>query len=435
MPFRHWFKDQQFRSLLKNSGYLAGSRAFASIGAMATLAFAGRGLGVVAFGLLILIHSYAQAATGLTKFNSWQVVVRYGSPALEQGDIDTFRLATRFAIGLDLSSGVLTMFGAMALLPLIGEWFGIPGHLLHLAVLYCLLLPTMGSAAASGILRALDRFDLLSWQQTVTPNFRAVLTIIAWGMNASFGAYLAIWFLTDLAGDLVQWWMAWRELRRRGLTHCLRPTLDPGNLEDGWPFALSVNANASLTTAWGPLARLLVGAMLTPAAAGLYRVASSLADAAQRPSDFLNKAFYPEVMRLDPTSKHPWRLMARAMILATGVSFVAMAIIAVIGKWLLLLLFGRDFMGAYDVMVVLLGVPLIAMVSFPLPAMLISVGRINVPLVANVVGIGAYVLAAFPLTQRFGLIGAGGAFLIGRIALVIVMGVALHREYRRLRRR
>ena len=94
---KHWFKDQHFRSLLKNSGYLAGSRIVAAIAGLATLALAGRGLGVATFGVLILIHSYVQAASGLSKFNSWQVVVRFGAPALEAADSETFRRAKRLS--------------------------------------------------------------------------------------------------------------------------------------------------------------------------------------------------------------------------------------------------------------------------------------------------------------------------------------------------
>jgi len=62
---KHWFKDQHFRSLLKNSSYLGGSKIVAALGGVATLAFAGRGLGVMLFGALILITSYIKAVSGI----------------------------------------------------------------------------------------------------------------------------------------------------------------------------------------------------------------------------------------------------------------------------------------------------------------------------------------------------------------------------------
>lgn len=430
---KNWFNDQHFRSLLKNSSYLALSRAVAAIGGLVTLALAGRGLGVALFGLLILIHSYVQAASGIAKFNSWQVVVRYGSPALERGDVATFQRATGFALGLDLASGLLTMVAAMLLLPLVAGWLGIPDRYLGLVLIYCTLLPTMGAAAPSGVLRALDRFDLLSWQGTIQPNLRALLTFAAWWHGWEFSAYLAIWFVTDLIGDLSLWVMAWIELERRGLLKGIRPSIRAHGLERGWPFAISVNLNASLNTAWGPMARLLIGGLLTPAAAGLYRVASSIADAAQRPSDFLNKAFYPEVMRLSPASKKPWELMLRATAVSTVFGLAMIVLTAVFGEWLLQTAFGAPFVPAFGVLVVLLGVPLLAMISFSLPAMLYSVGRTNTPLFANLAGAVAYLVAIFPLVDRFALIGAGIAFVLGRLVMVLVMGLALAGEHRRLR--
>ena len=430
---KHWFKDQHFRSLLKNSGYLAGSRIVAAIAGLATLALAGRGLGVATFGVLILIHSYVQAASGLTKFNSWQVVVRFGAPALEAGDSETFRRATGFAVGLDAASGLVSMAGAMLLLPLLAHWFGIRPDMLVYAMLYCLLLPIMGAGAPSGVLRTLDRFDLMSWQGTVTPQIRVALALLAWWQGWTLPAYLLIWFVSELAGGLVLWWLAWRELRRRGIKGSLRPHLSAAGLERGWQFSVSVNLNSSLNTAWGPLARLFVGALLTPAAGGLYRVASALADAAQKPTEYLSRAFYPQVARLDLASKTPWRLMLRATAVSTAVGLLTCLIAIVLGKFLLREAFGAPFEGAYGVLVVLLGAPLLAMVSFPIPPMLYAIGRTNAPLFANLAGALTYVVAIFPLAGAFGLIGAGLAFLAGRVVMVAGLALVLWREHRRLR--
>ena len=59
---------------------------------LATVAFAGRGLGVILFGTMILITSYAKAASGISKFQSWQLVVRYGGQGLAAGDPEISRL-------------------------------------------------------------------------------------------------------------------------------------------------------------------------------------------------------------------------------------------------------------------------------------------------------------------------------------------------------
>ena len=104
---KHWLKDSSFRSLLKNSSYLAISRVVSAICGIATLAFAGRGLGPTLFGLLVLIHSYAQLASGLAKFQSWQLIIRYGGPALAKNEPAAFQHATGFAFALDISENTV----------------------------------------------------------------------------------------------------------------------------------------------------------------------------------------------------------------------------------------------------------------------------------------------------------------------------------------
>ena len=176
----------------------------------------------------------------------------------------------------------------------------------------------MGAAAPIGALRALDRFDLISWQGSSYPIVRAVLAGIGWWQGWGPPGFVAIWFVTDLGGDLFMWFLAGRELQRKRMLEGIRPSLSAKGLPGAWPFAIQVNVHSSLMSAWGPVARVIVGGLLGPASAALYRVASSLADSAQKPADLLAKAYYPEVVRMDLTTKHPWRLMLRGTAMASG---------------------------------------------------------------------------------------------------------------------
>src|SRR3982751_6948821 len=122
---KHWFKDQHFRSLLKNTSYLAISRAVAAVCSLATLALAGRGLGVILFGTLILITSYAKAASGIAKFQSWQLVVRYGGHGIAHDDPEDFKTVTGFAFALDVVSGIGGKILAVIILPFLPSWVGV----------------------------------------------------------------------------------------------------------------------------------------------------------------------------------------------------------------------------------------------------------------------------------------------------------------------
>jgi O-antigen/teichoic acid export membrane protein len=430
---KHWFRDRHFRSLLKNTGYLAISKAVAGVAGLATLAFAGRGLGLALFGMLVLIHSYAQAAAGLTKFQSWQLIVRYGGNALREGDKSQFKDATGFALGLDLASGFGGMLLAIALLPLIGNWFGITDGYIWLAMLYCTLLPTMGSATPVGVLRSLDRFDLLSWQGTSYPIARAILAGIAFLSDAPFVVYLAIWYATDMGGDLFLWFLAWREMKRRNLLSGIRPTLRPARLPGAWRFAIHVNLTGSITVALGPVARLIVGGLVGPSGAALFRVASTLADSAQKPANMLAKAFYPEVVRMDLSTKKPWKLMLRGIALASSIAIAVIALLVIGGEALVGALLGREFLPAYPILLVLVLAPLVGIFTFGLPSMLYALDRPDAPLKAKIAGALVYLAAVVPLTLQFGVIGAAVAYVICFATTALILIAQLGREYRRVR--
>jgi O-antigen/teichoic acid export membrane protein len=400
---------------------------------LATLAFAGRSLGVTQLGVLILITSYAKAASGLSKFQSWQLIVRYGGQALSAGSSDEFKASTGFAFALDVVSGFGGMILAILLLPLLGDLFGITDQYLLAAMVYCTLLPIMGAATPVGVLRSLDRFDLISWQGTTYPIARSIMAGAAWATQASFEIWVAIWYVTELGGGLYLWLLAWRELRRRGLMEGIRPTLRPTTLPGAWRFAIHVNLTTSLSTVWGPIARLVVGGLLGPAAAALFRIASSLADSAQKPADLLSRAFYPEIVRMDLATKHPWRLMIRSAALTGMVAVAAVLLLLIGGRPLIHLLFGKEFLGTYPILMVLIIAPVIGIFSFPLPSMLYALDRPDAPLKARLVGTFVYFVLIAPLCLRFGVMGAAAAFVMGYAAMALTLVLQVRAEYRRVR--
>ena len=430
---KHWFKDQHLRSLLKNTSYLGISRVVAAICGIATIALAGRALGLLLLGTLILITSYTKAASGLAKFQSWQVIVRYGGHGVAHGDPEHFKVATGFAFSLDLLSGIAGMLVAVAILPFISQWVGIQPQYLWLAMLYCTLLPTMGAATPSGVLRVLDRFDLIGWSDTATPITRAVLAVVAYITGAPFAAYVAIWYVTDLLGDLFTWFLAWRELRRTGHLEGIRPTLRPTVLPGAWRFAIDVNLAASVQAIWGPSGRLVVGGLLGPAGAALFRVASTLADAAQKPADLLGRAFYPEIIRMDLATKTPWKLMLRVMVLASGTAALAIGLLILGGKPLMSIVFGKAFLAAYEPLVILMLIPFLGIFSFPLTPMLYALGRSDAPLKAKLVASAVFFGAIAPLCWTLAVAGAAIALVLGNVANVVTMLLQLRAEHRRVR--
>jgi O-antigen/teichoic acid export membrane protein len=291
----------------------------------------------------------------------------------------------------------------------------------------------MASATPDGVLRVLDRFDLMSWCDTVTPISRALLVGAAFASGASFPVYIAIWYGTDLAGQIYPWVLAWRELKRHGLLEGVRPTLNPKILPGAWRFAIEVNLATSVEAVWGPIGRLVVGGLLGPAGAALFRVASTLADSAHKPADLLGKAFYPEIVRMDLASRTPWKLMLRGTAFASLAALTAIALMVAAGKPLMQLLFGKAFVGAYAPLLVLMAVPFLGIFSFPMAPMLYALGRSDGPLKAKLLGSAVFFVTIAPLSFALDVIGAAIALVLANTVNAATMMILLRKEHRRVR--
>ena len=325
---------------------------------------------------------------------------------------------------------------AMAALPFLARWFGIPPGWLPLAIFYCTLVPTMSAATPTGVLRLLDRFDLLAAQQIATPALKAAGAAAAYFAHAGLPGFVAAWYVSDLGGDLILWGLAVRELRRRGMLEAFRPGLFGAarRLPQAWGFVWTTNLSISLWSAWGPIGNLVVAGVLGPVAAGLYKIATTLLESAGKPADLITKGFYPEIVRLDPGSTRPWLLALRTGLFAGAIGLAVVLIVAVGGKPLIAFAFGRKYLPAFGLLRLMLVALIVSMAASPLESLLYMVGRQRAALVAQAGAALTYVGLLAGLCRLFGLEGAGLAYIVGTVALALFRGLPVVDSYRHRQR-
>lgn len=432
LAMKHWFSDSVLRSIMRNASYLGSSKLVGALLGLIALACAGRGMTPEFFGVLVLIHSYANGVGAIVKFQTWQFIVRYGTPALGRDDIDEFRNVTGFAFGLDLASGLLGMAAGLILLPFLGERFGIKADDMSAAMLYCTLIPTMTAATPTGILRVLDRFDQIAIQQLITPLLRAVGGVISYAGGFGFVGFVLTWYLADLAGDLCLWYLAVRELRRKEIRKALRPGLfvPARRLSGAWDFVWTTNIAHSIWAAWGPVSNLIVGAMLGPASAGLFKIAATFFDAAGKPADLMSRSFYPEIMRLDPASSHPWLLGIRSALISGFVALLILILVLGGGEPLIGLVFGNRYLEAFDLLQLMTVSLIVTMMGFPLESLLYMAGQQRAAMVAEGAAALGYAALLFVLIHLFGLVGAGLAYVAGVCLKAVFMLIPTLSAYR-----
>ncbi|WP_336803669.1 lipopolysaccharide biosynthesis protein [Erwinia aphidicola] len=419
---KHWFSDGVFRTILRNAAYLASSNALSALLGLVALSCAGKGMSTQMFGVLVVIQAYAKGISDVIKFQTWQLVVKYGATAVDNKNIRQFRDVISFSFALDIASGAIAVVAGMLLLPLLAHSLGLDRQSLWLAILYCTLIPSLAASTPTGILRAVDRFDLIAIQQAVRPLLRAAGSVISYLGDLGFAGFIITWYASNLIGGVLYWWFAARELRRRNIHHALRPRLfaPASRLAGAWNFVWTTNFAHSIWSARNSCSTVLVGIVLGPAAAGLFKIATSFLDATGSPAKLMEKSFYPEVMRLDPRSSQPWLLGLKSACLAGGIGVLVALLVMVVGKPVISSVFGEQYLQAYHLIEIMLGAIVVSMLGFPQESLLFMAGKQRVFLVAQTLSSASYIALLIVLSHFFGVSGAAYAYLAGQCLDVLL---------------
>lgn len=424
--------DTLFRRLARNTGWLIGGKAANAVLSLAVLAVAARALGPDGLGRLVLLHALVQLVAELVKFQSWQGVVRYGAAALEAGRHDRLASLVGFTLLLDAASAAMGVLVLVAAGPLLARWLDWPPELAAVLPYYGTAVVFLVAGTATGLLRLFDRFDLLAAQSAVGNAVRLTGAGLAWALGGGLEAFALAWWLAAAAAGVMPFLPAARLLGCRGRPRLVWPrglrTDDPGILR----FFLLTSANSIIALAPSHLATLVVGDLLGPAAAGLFRVAKQIADAAAKPVEFLSQAAFPEAARLSARDQPARlrRMLGRLVLVAGGWAVAAATLLGGAGEILLRLVAGDPFAAAAPVLAALAVAAGLVMAAAPLEPVLIAMGRAGTVVAlkggAAVLHVGLLVV----LARQAGLAGVGLAAILAAGLSLTLLGISALRLLR-----
>lgn len=408
----------------RNAGILALGRGAQSVLSLLTIVLVTRVLGPEQFGVLILVHGLIVLTTQILRFQSWQAVLKYGAPALHINDVPGFHRVVFHAFGLDLSSAVLAFAILLVCSDTISSFAGIPETQVELTRLYAIsVVFLILDACPTGILRLLDRHDLISWQSTVEPLIRCAGTLVLFVAGGTLEQFLLIWLMANVASKLVLFAFAHHALIARGLaldwqnldSRCMSPV--PGI----WRFTLGTNIGSSLNVGDVQIGPLLAGGLLGASEAGLYRIAQQVSNAVAKPvSKLLVPAIYTDLSELAASGDHAARriVVERSGLLAGIVATVVCAVIVFFGETLIGLLFGAAFIPAYAAVVWFAVAGVLTTFTFPLVPQLISSGHVRAVVQLRGLALSVYLACFYMLVPSFALTGAGITVMVHAVVTV-----------------
>ncbi|MDK2758892.1 MAG: oligosaccharide flippase family protein [Blastomonas fulva] len=412
-----------------NLSFLLGGKAIAGICSLAYLVIAARALGPTDYGTLILVHGYALVVGGIVSFPGWHAIVRYGAPALAEGDQGRLWRLMRFTASLEIGAGLLAVAVGMLLAPIIAPRLGITGEAQTFVVPYSLAILMTVRTTPAGYLQLLRKFKLLGAHHAVMPVVRLVGTLIVVPLGLGLTGFIVVWLTASLAESLSLWLMGWWVTRTHDAGGSLRrpPGIQYPDIRAENPglfkFMIFANADATFAELSPRIALLAVGWILGPAAAGLFSIAQRATVLIAQPAQVLAQAAYAEFAHLIASGGRGAPLR-KALFGSIGLSMFAaiplVVLISLFSREFVVLLGGEAYAGAAALAVWLLIGRLVMLAGPQLSSALIALGHAGLSMSANI----ASSFVAFPLLPlaifQFGLIGSA-YFALAEASLAVAL--------------
>lgn len=417
-----------FERMRRNLGWLLGGRGFQAVASLFYLSLAARALGPERFGEFTLALAYGQAIANIAQFQSWQGVIRYGALHLARANERRLSRLLGFTATLDVASALtgalLAFVGVMA----VGPWLGwSDGQQGRAAIFGAALLLSIG-ATPTGILRLLDRFDLIVYAQAISPTVRLAGAIMGWALGGGVGLFLGVWAAAALLQSAATWIIALSRAGRRLALGPRRFRIATRENEGIWRFMLITNLSSTLGLLTEQVGTLAVGGVAGATMAGGYRMAAKLAKAVARPVQMMATILYPELARLKARRDTETlnRVMTRTLAISALLALVLIAVVVLLGPLLIRLLGGRSYEFARIFLIVLGIGAALDLSGFALEPLLTSQGRPGRVLAIRISGSATYFALLAILLPVIGPLGAAMAV----VAAALVVRVRLGREAR-----
>lgn len=195
--------DRQFKTVIKNSGWLLAGDISSSVLRLLQTILVGRLLGAEQFGSLALIIAYATIVNQFVDFRVWEMTTKYLSDFWMKGDRERTLATVKLSYLIDFLSGVVAFLIVILGLPLVSRFVFSEPVAGELVVLFALsLLFATVNGAGQAILRVFDEFQrLAAWRVAVSA---ARLTLVASALLAGLGleGILIAYSVSALAGAL-----------------------------------------------------------------------------------------------------------------------------------------------------------------------------------------------------------------------------------------
>jgi O-antigen/teichoic acid export membrane protein len=454
---RAWWHDNLLRGVLKNSSFLFSSNTISAALAMINSIFATRLLGIEGLGLVTIVQTFVTNVNRLLSFRMSEVVVKYlgqvlaggqkdqpeakagtigGNPTLAQNSA-----AAALVKGIGMVEAATSTLAYLVLL-LLASWAARvlvkePSAVLLIPFYGLMLLANLVYETSAGVLQTHKRFDRLALINTIQSILTTALILIAVVLRRSVVEVLAAYLVGKTFAGFAITILAYRQMDQTVGHGWWRASLN--HVQDWrsvWGFAVNTNLNGTVNLVTRDNAYLYL-AYLSPANiaqtyVGYIKLGLSIINFITLPIDPFIWPTYAEITRT--IALRQWQrtrsLLKQVSTIAGAWTITVAAGIAIIGWWLIPLVYEPDTLPVYPVVLILLvGYGMANIFNWNRP-LLLAFGKPSYPLLVSLsFGVVEILLILLLVPQ-------GGYLVMSAILsayLAATVGVTAWRGWREIR--
>lgn len=428
-------EDHILTRVLKNTGYLFSSTTLGLLLSLVQSIFAARLLGVAAFGLVGIVTSFVSNVNRLFSFRMGEFIIRYLGKELTEDNRAKAGAVVKVAMLTEALTSVVAFIVLLLLAPLGARYIAKDVQALPMIQLFAVsILAKMVSETSIGILQITNHFRTQAIINVIQSVITALLILLAFLMQGSIyfvlSAYLVGKILLGISPAILAFYYLPRHLQH-GWWKTPFSVLPP--FKEMAQYTLSTNLSGTVKMAASESEPLWVGFFLDQQAVGLYKLALSIVNPLMMPITPFITTTFPEMTR--SIVSRIWgqlrRLLKRVTLISTVWTGLVLLVMLLLGKWLIGLFYGAEFVPAYPVtMILLLGFG-VANIFFWNRSLLLSFGKANIPLVVLFATAVVKIALAFWVVPRWGIIGEGillSAYLVVSTAILVFIGLRKVRQ-------
>jgi O-antigen/teichoic acid export membrane protein len=418
------------KRVLKNFGVVLRGRGIAAVFSVSATALMANALSATEFGLIILLHTYIMVVRGTLNFRTFETIVRFGIPLGEAGDDSGLRSLLRSTMMIDMAAALLATILGVSAASLAGHFLQWDNDMVAWAAMYSLVILATANGTANGILRIYDRFDALGVQFTVGPALRLLMVSIAWALDAPMPVFIVVWGSAFAIGHIYMTVRGLKELKAHmdtGLWSGFRWQEIRERQREFWKFIGVVYWQTNIDLLPKHVSTLLAGALLGPAAAGLFRLAREFSTVLTGPAVMLREVLFPDLTRSFHAQDEGFQtVLWKTAFYAGAAGLVLLVLSLFIGRPILGVV-GEEYVAAAPLLSLMLLAATFELAGASLRAAVYAMGKAASILRIHIIGIITYVAMFFVLTPVTGLIGPGLAAITSSLLVLTLTSLLIKR--------